>query len=67
MDRNSGRQVVIKATGEIGTVEQTLGDGQLLIMVPRFDGWPFPKWVSAFPTEVKRAPKSEPEHERALL
>lgn len=66
MDRTR-RQVVVKATGEIGIVERTLGDGRLLIMVPRSDGWPFPKWVSAVPKEVRRLPKPEPEHEKALL
>jgi hypothetical protein len=64
-----GTQVIVKETGETGTVERTLEDGQLWIMISRSDGWPFPKWVSASSTEVKRihTSKPEPKHETALL
>jgi len=66
-----GEWVTVLETGEKGIVERASGNGgQLLVKVPRSDGWPFPKWVSVFDEKVKRvrAPQShspEPNQEES--
>jgi hypothetical protein len=52
-------KVVLKKTGQIGYFVNESRSGELLIRVPRTDGWPFPDYVIVKRKDVKIHRKDE--------
>lgn len=46
-------KVVLKKTGQIGYFVKESRSGELLIRVPRTDGWPFPDYIIVKRKDVK--------------
>jgi hypothetical protein len=46
-------KVVLKKTGQIGYFVNESRSGELLIRVPRTDGWPFPDYITVKRKDVK--------------
>lgn len=47
-------KVVLKKTGQIGYFVKESRVGEILIRIPRSDGWPFPDYVIVKRKDIKR-------------
>ena len=50
---NAPDKVVVKSTGQVGYFVKESRAGELLIRVPRTDGWPFPDYITVKRKDVK--------------
>jgi len=46
-------KVVVKSTGQVGYFVKESRAGELLIRVPRTDGWPFPDYITVKRKDIK--------------
>jgi hypothetical protein len=46
-------KIVVKSTGQVGYFVKESRAGELLIRVPRTDGWPFPDYITVKRKDVK--------------